>query len=399
MRDIFVLILTVFLFNSCVSNSWKQKDVTEKQVSYALGFSKKNLYTKCSVKIPPIKRIRPCCAFGMDIKVGLSYLHIPFYRLGNVKEVSDLGGHQYDNGAISIDKKGQVLFSVENNGLIYTCKGGFIDTAHLRDYADMTLFLTNKILEKFPKETVFKMKRDGTEKTIKIKTIPDRIIKKNGLYNSAVIVAQWIAFYFSVWHEIVTWYDYESIKGFSEKASSFSPEDLYSNVLGINIAGGILIHNEIIDRDQWNREVDSWIKISLDKLGAVSRKEGRKVMGYLDGKWWDSKKVLPDWKLTKYRNFSISTFVIPDLPCSSLTDCRDLEENLGLGCAEAIPHPLSVKDSLDGKKISSFVELEFVPGKWTPKRFPFKDKENRKVTVRDFQYIIEKIKEDIEKSM
>ncbi len=37
-------------------------------------------------------------------------------------------------------------------------------------------------------------------------------------------VGEWIAFQLGVWHEIATWYGWASVRGFSEKASAFSPE-------------------------------------------------------------------------------------------------------------------------------------------------------------------------------
>jgi Protein of unknown function (DUF4056) len=39
------------------------------------------------------------------------------------------------------------------------------------------------------------------------------------------------------WHEIAIWYGWANVPMFSERPSAFSPEDMYSNLLGIRIVG------------------------------------------------------------------------------------------------------------------------------------------------------------------
>ncbi|OWA85706.1 hypothetical protein BV377_29140, partial [Klebsiella pneumoniae] len=39
-----------------------------------------------------------------------------------------------------------------------------------------------------------------------------------------------LAFEIALWHEIAQWYGFQSVPGFSEEISAFSPEDLYSNL-------------------------------------------------------------------------------------------------------------------------------------------------------------------------
>ena len=47
--------------------------------------------------------------------------------------------------SIAVDGKVDPAFDREHNGLVYTCRGGFIDTAHVRDYADWAIFLVAQI--------------------------------------------------------------------------------------------------------------------------------------------------------------------------------------------------------------------------------------------------------------
>ncbi|MBK7975280.1 MAG: DUF4056 domain-containing protein [Deltaproteobacteria bacterium] len=84
--------------------------------------------------------VRPCCVFGTDLEVAIGVVPVPGVELGNLLGPDDLGAHRYDNGFLSMqpgDPRGRV--SDEKNGLVYTCRGGFIDVAHVRDNADITL--------------------------------------------------------------------------------------------------------------------------------------------------------------------------------------------------------------------------------------------------------------------
>ena len=52
---------------------------------------------------PPPRTIRPCCVFGMDLKAQVGVMRIPGYQIGNITAVSELGPHEYDNGAATIE--------------------------------------------------------------------------------------------------------------------------------------------------------------------------------------------------------------------------------------------------------------------------------------------------------
>ncbi len=64
------------------------------------------------------------------------------FSLDNVLGAADLSHHHDDNGIVSIGSSSGALATRERNGLVYTCREGFVDTAHLRDYADWVLFFT-----------------------------------------------------------------------------------------------------------------------------------------------------------------------------------------------------------------------------------------------------------------
>src|SRR3546814_19176852 len=54
-------------------------------------------------------------------------------------------------------------------------------------------------------------------------------------YTLAAFLAAHLSFQLAAWHEIAQWYGYHTVPGFPERLSAFSPEDLYSNVLGARL--------------------------------------------------------------------------------------------------------------------------------------------------------------------
>ena len=73
----------------------------------------------------PPRIIRTCCMFGFRVGV----FGIPFLRLSAITSMEKMGQHHFLGG------------SSENNGVVYTRRGGFIDMGHLRDNADWTAWL------------------------------------------------------------------------------------------------------------------------------------------------------------------------------------------------------------------------------------------------------------------
>ena len=59
---------------------------------------------------------------------------VPGYEVQNVLDISELGTHQYNKGTVSLQPRGgERILSDEASGILYTCRGGFIDIAHVRD--------------------------------------------------------------------------------------------------------------------------------------------------------------------------------------------------------------------------------------------------------------------------
>ncbi|MFO0575319.1 MAG: DUF4056 domain-containing protein [Polyangia bacterium] len=356
-----------------------------------------------SAAVPVIdapRGLRPCCAFGDDMKVKLG-VEIPGYQKENIISVEEVGTHGYDNGLLGIESS-HGKANLEKNALLYTCRGGFIDTAHVRDNADLTLFLSMHLAKQAPLGTTIDLPSDGAQRRVTVKKLPEGLIEKYGRWAVVTKMAEWTAYHLSIWHEIVTWYGYENIKGFSEKLSAFSPEDLYSNILGLRLAGGLIRNQDARTREEYDRAMDAWIKEALRRLGAVSKKQGKEAMKAIDGVWWDSSKPIPDSAVVTHRNLNTKTPMTPWLVSMAVPKGG---KNAASALIDVIcpntapPLVLDVPDKIGDVKIADLVSIDFTFTSWAPKEFPYPNPENKVVTLADYPMIIETIRKEAAKEL
>jgi len=123
-------------------------------------------------------------------------------------------------------------------------------------------------------------------------------------------LAEWLSVQASIWHEITTWYGWSSTR-FSKRPSGFSPEDLYSNLVGVKITGAIVRRHAAPSELAYNRAVPAVLKDALGKLGALPQDATRRAFEYVDGIWWDSTKRIPDNQLVRRRYFNIGPTLYP----------------------------------------------------------------------------------------
>src|SRR5882672_9075890 len=79
-------------------------------------------------------RGRPCCALAPDMPVHLGATHVPIVIAGVISR-QGVGRHSYS-------KNGELT---ENNGFLYTRRGGFVDLGHTRDNADAAAYLSMQL--------------------------------------------------------------------------------------------------------------------------------------------------------------------------------------------------------------------------------------------------------------
>ena len=257
-------------------------------------------------------KLRPCCAFGHSLNVQVVEVPVPMFEVQNVVNPEDLGEHTYNGGLVSLkNSPRQGFVSSEVNGLTYTCRGGFVDIAHVRDYADWTAFLALRIEGFLERGTLIELGDEAGERFAYVGSIDAATLQGVDRRKLAIGLAGWLAYQISIWHEVVTWYGWASVPMFPERASAFSPEDLYSNALGIQLAREVWLAHGVTSEAEFNAHLDAAIARELERLGAQPGDLSVAAADAVDGSWWDSGARLPDARLVLRRNFLLGPPILP----------------------------------------------------------------------------------------
>jgi hypothetical protein len=216
-HEIFTIAISAFMIGGCYEGGWDAPDMRapSEAVTRALGddaFRKSEPERSSAPDIAPPKALRPCCAFGTDLGVALEGVAIPLFALANVVGPEDLGPHRFDNGFLSLDRKDRRgWIDNEKNGVAYTCRGGFIDTAHVRDNADLTIALAAAFSRGMDSRFTIDLPSQGATIRVVGGPVDAGQLGKYGRGEIAIQAAQWTAFQLSVWHEIATWYGFAAL--------------------------------------------------------------------------------------------------------------------------------------------------------------------------------------------
>jgi len=294
-------------------------------------------------RLPAPQGLRPCCAFGYNVRAKVLGIPVPGFKIGNVIAADDSGQHHYNDRVLSTLSTLTGL-NREHDGIIYTLRGGFIDLAHVRDTADNTLWLFSQIWPRLGQTYTIRLDDELGQRVIRLWPTPPPTTAL-ARYNLAVSLAAQLAYQLAVWHEVAQWYGFESVPGYSEGVSAFSLEDLYSNLLGARLASDLLNHGGASTLRQYQHRMAQVIPQALAQLEAVSPQQTRFHFDMLDGKWWNSRCRLPDKFLVRRRNYLTGAQRYPTRP------------------AERVPMLwLTLPDSFNGQPLSAFARLEIWPG-------------------------------------
>lgn len=130
-------------------------------------------------------------------------------------------------------------------------------------------------------------------------------------YQLAAWLAGHLAFEIAQWHEIAQWYGFQSVPGFSEEISAFSPEDLYSNLLGARLAINVILSGHGGSLEDYNQAMDAALKQVLTRLLVATRGETEAMFQQIDGDWWNSHRRVPDKFLVLKRNYDLQENRLP----------------------------------------------------------------------------------------
>ena len=316
--------------------------------------AKAPLFTDKEYLNHPPRIIRTCCAFGTDLRVSI----IPGLKYTMLTAPNLLGTHHY------LGDKG------ENNGIIYTRRGGFIDFGHLRDVVDWTAYLYN--LEKRCQQEGELSIHLGFEDGVKGLFLKIPATEKE---EDLISLAGRIAYDLSIWHEITTWFGATAVPLVSEKFSSFSIEDAYSNLLGTKIAA------EALRSDlPFEEAVTKIISQTLVDLDAVSTKEeSYQAMEAVRDIWWTRKKPLPNNHVMLQRELGVYANMKPWLVP-------------GWESKNSMPLQMTLSDkTCDGIPLSEFYTLTIKGNHKIPVKKIFHDRTKRLITQNDFIPIIDYI--------
>jgi hypothetical protein len=329
----------------------------------------------------PPAHMRPCCVLGLDLHAEVAGVTLPFFTFGSVLSVDALGGHAYTLAAGAPE--------VEGNGVIYTCRGGWIDTGHLRQNADMAVYLSVSIARSLERGTTIDFRTDGAATTVQVDAIPEELLAREGPMDLATTLAAWAAYRISIWHEIASWYGAETIPGISERLSTFSPEDLYSNVLGIRLGVAVLEAREIATDDDYAHALMAYAHEALERLDAVPLEDARAIMTSLDGRWWDSSHPLPEVLMIPRRAFPAGNGVVVPWRAEQAFEPGEVPAVLAHDCGEAPTRSLRVREHVGSTPVSELVHITWRPEGWADASFPFPDPESRAVSERDLDALVE----------
>jgi len=342
---------------------------------------------------PEPTNLRLCCVFGGDFKIVYGVVPIPGYVLHNMRGPEEIGPHKYNVGLLeSVSSEEPGGLERENNGLVYTCRSGFIDLAHLRDYADITVYLAAKIARWMDTGGVIELADQGGKRRILLQPIDAERIADVGRHPLAVALAQWLAFQMSTWHELASWYGYAPVPYWPEKMSAFSPEDLYSSLLGIKLAGGIILFHDTSDDVEYEGAMNAWIKTAMKRMQTTTKESATAAIYAVDGRWWDSNKRLPDWQVLLRRNFDAGPSLEPWLVSMAFSP----EPGPSIGCDNAGP-PLRLRSpsSFEGVRFEHDATLEIdVEDRVAANGFPFPRRRTRRITQADLPSLVEQTRRE-----
>lgn len=260
--------------------------------------------------------VRPCCAFGNIQKVSIKGLPIPLIRLNNVVDISTIGPHKFDSGIYHYTASKESPhnnYGGENNGLIYTLKGGFIDLAHVRDTADDTVALHFQIFKYLGSAHRIELPTELGDRHITLKEVNIDYLTIQDRWELSATLAARLAYFKAEGHEIAQWHGFNSFTYWPEELSAYSVEDLYSNMLGAKLSYDLIVQKKMLSERDYNRNMTLWIHQALIELEAVDSQTTSQLLELVDGHWWDSTVAIPNKFLLLKRHYIMSDVQSPHL--------------------------------------------------------------------------------------
>jgi hypothetical protein len=282
---------------------------------------------------------------GFDFAPRVRYGAYPSAIVGTPFVGGHLGNHGY------------YFRPSEKNGIVYTCRGGHIDTMHLRIASDWTAYLvaeSYRHLMRGDRGFSYKLFVDHSRSYVNL-TYPEnwktlsQEQRREIASEVAFALGPYLTYTMVTWHEILTWYGYKCIGLPAEFASAFSWEDSYSNLLGTIVAARALRDTE----RSYNEAMRLALNEELQKLGVQSAAVARRASESVKGQWYTGDVVM--FVDMRKRNFDIglddglvTPTLVPNVP----------------GCegADPLSYPVPTLEVLSKHGFHAALEIE--PHEW-----------------------------------
>ena len=245
----------------------------------------------------------------------------------------------------------------EKDGIVYTCRAGHVDIAHLRIGVDWTAYLTAKTYRRLMKHDSgfsYKLAVDRSREYVQFTYPPgwdqlpepqrSRIARE-----IALAAAPYMTYTMTSWHEMLTWFGFKCIGLPSEFPSAFSWEDSFSNLLGTAIAVNAFQDSQ----HSYNEAVQIALDQEMAKLGILPASVSKQAAESVKGNWSTGDVTL--LVTIKKRNFDIglgdgvvTPTLVPNVP-----ECPN---------AEPLSYPTPKLDVL--AKHGFAMKLEIEPHEW-----------------------------------
>ena len=317
-----------------------------------------NLRDASAIDLPT--SVRPCCAFGNDQKVKVGAVQVPFYEQANTLDVHSLGIHAFDGGIAALQKNQlSGKHSFENNGIIYTRRGGFIDTAHVRDSADLTVALFFRIFPRLGESFTIELHPELGPRNIVFRETDLSHLNSRRRWLLAANLSARLAYQLAEAHEIAQWHGYRSFALWSEALSAYSPEDIYSNMVGARLAMALIVRNLAQNKTLFNQNMTLWFKAAIKELEPATKKQTQAMLDMVDSSWWQSDKPMPEKFMLLKRHYNLGSTQTPNLVLASeVKQHSRWHEVKDLYKEPTIPLIMSLPDSLYGFDLDQMAELQ-----------------------------------------
>jgi len=178
----------------------------------------------------------------------------------------------------------------ETNAIVYTCKAGHLDITHIRYNADHTRHLIRKIRKTMLKKGdgfTFRLSIERTRHKVKFgypEYWDNLSHHEKKMFADAIAfeIGPYLSYNATLWHEILTWFGVHFIGFEPEFNSSFSWEDIYSNLLGTKLAVEAMKDT----KHSYNKAMTLVIDRKLKELGAQPRAVAIQASEKMRGKWY-----------------------------------------------------------------------------------------------------------------